>query len=129
SSQYHANNLYKYIINREETQLSWVGAAIAGVGGVPASDAAEPSLGVREQRKDASRDIMEADARDAQAFVDRWRPRIDTIANARHAGMLRVILGEVLEQKRFFEQAAAGRADVLGTRSPAAGALVGRVLS
>jgi hypothetical protein len=30
--------------------------------------------------------------------------------------MLRVILGEVLEQKRFFEQALAGRTDLLGRR-------------
>ena len=52
----------------------------------------------------------------AQDFVDRWRPKIDLMANARHAKMLRVILGEVLEQKRFFEQALAGRIDLLGLR-------------
>jgi hypothetical protein len=38
------------------------------------------------------------------------------MSNARHAKMLRVVLGEVLEQKRFFEQAAAGRVDLLGRR-------------
>ena len=53
----------------------------------------------------------------------------DAMVNARHAKMLRVILGEVLEQRRFFDQALAGRKDMLGTRSPAAGELVGRVLS
>jgi hypothetical protein len=31
--------------------------------------------------------------------------------------MLGVILGEVLEQKRFFEQALAGRTDLLGRRA------------
>jgi hypothetical protein len=36
--------------------------------------------------------------------------------NARHAKMLRVVLGETLEQKRFFEQALAGRVDLLGKR-------------
>ena len=37
--------------------------------------------------------------------------------SARHAKMLRVILGEVLEAKRFFEQALAGRTDLLGRRA------------
>ena len=71
------------------------------------------------QGRDAAHAIMEEDARDAQAFVDRWRPRIDAMTNARHAKMLRVILGEVLEQKRFFEQALAGRTDLLGRRGAA----------
>ena len=38
------------------------------------------------------------------------------MTNARHRGMLRVILGETLEQKRFFEQGLAGRTDLLGRR-------------
>ena len=75
------------------------------------------------------------DARDAQAFVDRWRPRTEAMSDARHRRMLQVILGEALEQKRFFEQALAGRTDLLGLRSeqvgPAgrrgAGHAVGRV--
>ncbi len=46
------------------------------------------------------------------------RPRVDEMTNARHAKMLRVILGETLEQKRFFEQALAGRTDLLGRRGP-----------
>jgi len=49
--------------------------------------------------------------------VDLWRPRIELMANARHAKMLLVVLGEVLEQKRFFEQALAGRVDLLGRRA------------
>ena len=40
------------------------------------------------------RAMIEEDARDAQAFVDRWRPRVEAMTNARHASMLRVILGE-----------------------------------
>ena len=35
--------------------------------------------------------------------------------NARHKGMLKVILGEMLEHKRLFDQAAAGRKDLIGT--------------
>ncbi len=48
------------------------------------------------------------------------------MANARHAKMLRVILGETLEQKRFFEQALAGRTDLLGRRGAAARAVARR---
>src|SRR5207248_7621078 len=58
--------------------------------------------------------VLQEDARDAQAFVDRWGPRVEAMTNARHRGMLRVVLGETLEQKRFFEQALAGRTDLLG---------------
>jgi hypothetical protein len=42
--------------------------------------------------------------------------------------MLRVILGETLEQKRFFDQAAAGNLDLLGRRPDAVGPRVGEVL-
>ena len=126
--QYDANNTYQYIVNREEAQLSWVAKAIAELGGTP-SKVAEADRNVRGKAGDAAPVIFEEDARDAQAFVDRWRPRIEAMANARHAKMLRVILGEVLEQKRFFEQALAGRTDLLGTRSEAVGPLVGHVLA
>jgi hypothetical protein len=50
------------------------------------------------------------------------------MTNARHARMLRVILGEVLEQKRFFEQALAGRTDLLGRRADVLGPSHGNVL-
>ena len=42
--------------------------------------------------------------------------------------MLRVILGETLEHKRFFEQALAGRTDLLGKREKQLGAAFGEVL-
>jgi hypothetical protein len=35
--------------------------------------------------------------------------------------MLKVILGETLEHKRFFDQALAGREDLLGRRADGAG--------
>jgi len=126
--QYDANNTYQYIINREEAQLSWIAKAIVEFGGAPPLNTSDAERRISGKGKDAIRVILEEDARDAQAFVDRWRPRIEAMANARHAKMLRVVLGEVLESKRFFEQALAGRTDLLGTRSPAAGALVGEVL-
>jgi hypothetical protein len=76
----------------------------------------------------AAQAIFTEDGHDAQRFVDRWRPRIDEMDNARHARMLRVILGETLEQKRFFDQALAGRQDLLGRRGEQVGPSHGEVL-
>ena len=126
--QYDVNNTYQYIVNREETQLSWIAKAIEELGGAVV-DQAEPDGNTSGKRDAAAQATIEADARDAQAFVDRWRPRIDAMTNARHAKMLRVILGEVLEQKRFFEQALAGRTDLLGRRGATLGPSHGEVLS
>jgi hypothetical protein len=50
------------------------------------------------------------------------------MTNARHRGMLRVILGETREQQRFFEQALAGRTDLLGRRAGVDGEAIGEVL-
>ncbi len=126
--QYDVNNTYQYIVNREETQLSWIAKAIEELGGAVV-DQTEPDRTVSGNRDEAAHATIEADARDAQAFVDRWRPRIDAMTNARHAKMLRVVLGEVLEQKRFFEQALAGRTDLLGRRGASLGPSHGEVLS
>ncbi len=113
--QYDVNNTYQYIINREEVQLSWLEAAIAELGGTPVAQVGADRT-VSGKKADASRHVIEEDARDAQTFVERWKPRVDVMLNARHAKMLRVILGETLEQQRFFEQALAGRTDLLGRR-------------
>jgi hypothetical protein len=113
--QYDANNTYQYIINRDDVQLTWIAKAIEELGGAVPEVPAHSRDGAGKGN-DAARAIIQEDAADAQAFVDRWRPRIETMSNARHAKMLRVVLGEVLEQKRFFEQAAAGRVDLLGRR-------------
>ena len=50
------------------------------------------------------------------------------MANARHGKMLGLVLGETLEQKRFFEQALAGRTDLLGRRGASLGPSHGEVL-
>lgn len=127
-TQYDANNTYQYIVNRQETQLSWLGQAIVELGGtVP--DVAEPNRSTDGDGDAAARRLFEEDAADAQAFVDRWRSRVDAMPNARHAKMLRVILGEALEQKRFFEQALEGRRDLLGRRAEQiVGPAIGKVL-
>ena len=125
--QYDINNTYQYIISREEAHLSWVAAAIAELGG-SLPGASEPDRRGGERTPEAARAAIESDARDAQAFVDRWQSRVDALTNARHAKMLRVILGEVLEHRRFFEQALAGRTDLLGRRADVFGPAVGEVL-
>jgi len=128
--QYDANNTYQYIINREEAQLSWLSTAIVELGGTvnEAVDAPRLIAGKDGKAADAAHPVIEGDARDAQAFVDRWQPRVEAMTNARHRGMLRVILGETLEQKRFFEQALAGRTDLLGKRAEQLGPAIGEVL-
>lgn len=126
-TQYDANNTYQYIVGREEVQLSWVAKAIVEAGGT-LPDVSAPSR-QPAAKGDPAHGIIDEDVREAQAFVDRWRPRVEAITNARHRGMLRVILGETLEQKRFFEQALAGRTDLLGRRSDTAGPARGEVLS
>ena len=93
-----------------------------------AVDAPRLIAGKDGKAADAAHPVIEGDARDAQAFVDRWQPRVEAMTNARHRGMLRVILGETLEQKRFFEQALAGRTDLLGKRAEQLGPAIGEVL-
>jgi hypothetical protein len=126
-SQYDANNTYQYIINREETQLSWVAQAIVALGGA-LPEAPDESNGVDAATRGGAQAVLENDVRAAQAFVDRWRPLVEGMTNARHRGMLNVILGETIEQKRFFEQALAGRQDLLGRRTSDVGERVGEVL-
>ena len=125
---YDANNAYQYVINRDEVQLTWLATAIRELDGQVASSSPAPERASGARGAHKARAVLEEDASDAQSFVDRWRPRVDAMTNARHRGMLRVVLGETLEQKRTFEQALAGRTDMLGGRPDKAGPRVGVVL-
>ena len=111
------NNTYQYVIAREDTHLSWIRAAIEELGSVVPASGSEPTLEARTA--DAVMALIREDLGSADAFVQTWRPRVETVSNARHRSMLRVVLGETLEHKRFFEQAAAGREDLLGRRMDA----------
>ena len=125
-SHYDFNNTYQYVINREETHLSWVQNALAEFGAVlpPVSSAALPAPEAHKAKKkvevSASRSILEDEAKYLGAFVERWRPRVDEMTHARHRTMLNVVLGESMEHKRLFEQAAAGFEDLLGRRTAGA---------
>jgi hypothetical protein len=117
---YDFNNTYQYVINREDAQLSWLRSAILDMGGTP-EDMPEPTIDESGKRADLQARVIGQDRDGAQQFVEQWRPRIEAMPNARHRSMLRVILGETLEHKRFFEQALAGRSDLLGRRADGAG--------
>jgi hypothetical protein len=119
---YDFNNTYQYVIAREEMHVSWVRDAIIDVGGgEPAEVVAEPVIQRSGKGLGAESALISQDRDGAQAFVDKWRPRVATLSHARHRIMLDVILGETLEHKRFFEQAVAGRTDLLGRRADGAG--------
>lgn len=111
---YDANNAYQYLIAREETHLSWLQHALLDLGAPVPPEPAPASVAVTGKGEAAARDLAGEDARFATAFVERWRDRVETVTHARHRGMLKVILGESLEHKRFFEQTAEGRTDLLG---------------
>ncbi len=114
-ADYEFNNTYQYIIAREEVHISWLRTAIEDLGGKVPTDIKAMPLPTGGQPA-----VLEDDARQAQAFVDRWRERVEKVSNARNRTMMRVVLGEVLEHKRFFDQAKAGREDLLGRRMPGA---------
>jgi hypothetical protein len=112
-TDYDINNAYQYIIAREETHLSWLQHALLDLGAKLVSD---PARGATlTARGDAWKSFAAEDARANEQFVNKWRPKIETISHARHKGMLKVILGEMLEHKRLFDQAAAGNRDLIGT--------------
>lgn len=110
---YDFNNTYQYIINREDIQISWLVDAIADLGG-KAEPVPEPSLSPQGKADAAQKSVTREDRDGMQAFVERWKDRVEKVTNARHRNMLRVILGETLEQRRFFDQMVSGREDLLG---------------
>ena len=111
---YDANNGYQQILGRQEVHLQWVRDAIAALGGT-AADSLDSVSGTAS--RETARSIIDADAADQKAFIDRWTPRLATVTNARHRKMLELILGEMKEHLRFLQQAAESRADLLGRHS------------
>lgn len=116
-SDYDVNNAYQYIINREETHVSWLQHALLDLQAPIPADPARPTVAA-PGKGDVWKPLAGEDARANQQFVDTWRPRVEDVTNARHKGMLKVVLGEMLEHTRLFNQAAAGRTDLIGTHLP-----------
>jgi bacterioferritin (cytochrome b1) len=119
-SHYDFNNTYQYVIAREDVHVRWLVDAIVDLGAEP-DTVPEPAVNVRGKGDAALAAVLGQDKDAARAFLEKWRSRIETVTNARHRSMLRVILGETLEHIRFFEQALAGRTDLLGRRADGAG--------
>ena len=121
-SHYDFNNTYQYVINREETHLSWLQNALAELEAPlpPAASAiavpAVPKPG-KKIEPGIFRGVLEDDAKGLSAFIDRWRPKVAAMTHARHRNMMNVILGESAEHQRLFTQAASGFEDVLGRRT------------
>jgi len=117
-SDYEFNNAYQYVINREDTHLQWLEAAIARLGGTPAT-VDEPKVEAIFAKKNTNERFMplvSQDSKSADAFVAKWRPKSAGIQSDRDRKLAGVILGETLEQKRFFDQMIAGQDDLLGRR-------------
>jgi hypothetical protein len=117
---YDFNNAYQYVINREETHLSWLQDALAEIEApLPGAGPVPPVETPKTRSADAAayRGVLEEDASGLGTFVERWTPRVAELTHARHRRMLQVVLGESLEHKRLFDQAAAGLEDVLGRRT------------
>jgi hypothetical protein len=111
-TDYDINNAYQYIIAREQTHLSWLQHALLDLGAPLAGD---PARGTAPTAKgDAWKGLAGEDAGSNAKFVEKWRPKVETVTHARHKGMLKVILGEMLEHKRLFDQAAAGNQNLIG---------------
>jgi len=119
-SDYDFNNTYQYVIAREDMHVRWLTDAIVDLQGQP-DESTPPAIEFSGKAAAAQRSALQGDSDAAEAFIANWRPRIDTLPNARHRTMLNVILGETLEHKRFFDLALAGRTDLLGRRADGAG--------
>lgn len=130
-THYDFNNAYQYVLARDETHLAWLRRAIGDLGGtVPESadlSAGGPPSHEASVAKQDVTEILQDDVKLAQSLVDRWRERVEGVTNARHKGMINVIVGETREHVRTFQQALAGRTDLLGRRAEGAGT-PGRVL-
>lgn len=108
---YDANNGYQQVLGRQEIHLQWLRDAIAALGGA-AADTLDTVSG--KASRDSERSIIDADSASQKAFIDRWRPRVASVTNARHRKMLELILGEMKEHLRVLQQAAESRSDLLG---------------
>jgi hypothetical protein len=119
-SDYDFNNTYQYVIAREDLQLNWLRDAVTDMGG-SLPEVPEPQLSPSGKGVQVQNSVIAQDREDAREFVARWTPRVEKVTHVRHRNMLKVILGETREHQRFFEQALAGRTDLLGRRADGAG--------
>ena len=111
---YDANNGFQQVLGRQEAHLQWLRDAIAALGATVADSLDQVS---GKASPETAKSIIDADAANQKAFIDRWAPRVAMVTNARHRKMLELILGEMTEHLRVLQQAADSRADLLGRHS------------
>ena len=110
---YDANNAYQQVLGRQDVHARWLADAIASLGGaVPDAPSGEVPDPVAQ--KNQGQQLLEADARAQRDMLARWEPRVAEVTNARHRKMLQLIIGEMREHLRAFQQAVEARTDVLG---------------
>ena len=119
-ADYNVNNTYQYVINRADGHVRWLQDAIVDMGGTP-EDLPLPDVKPSGKGRDAERSVITGDRDGARQLAEKWAPKIESLPNARHKTMLHLMLGEIREQQRFFEQALEGREDLLGRRADGAG--------
>jgi hypothetical protein len=113
---YEFNNTYQYVVAREDAQLAWLREALRELEATLPDTVEALRVPEGRTRDGVQLEVARDDARTADEFVARWRPRVEAMTHARHGRMLSVILGETIEHKRFFDQIVEGRLDVLGRR-------------
>jgi hypothetical protein len=120
-SDYDANNTYQFILNRDTAHLDWLEAAMESLGAEPGESAADLPLPGGGKAGPVASAVLDDDVRTARAFTEQWNPKVAVVSHQRHRRMLELMLGEVREQQRFFEQGLAGSTDLLGRRPAGAG--------
>ncbi len=111
---YDANNGFQQVLGRQEVHLQWLRDAIAALGATVADSLDQVS---GKASAETAKSIIDADAANQKAVIDRWAPRVAMVTNARHRKMVELILGEMKEHLRVLQQAADSRADLLGRHS------------
>ena len=111
---YDANNGFQQVLGRQEVHLQWLRDAIAALGATVADSLDQVS---GKASAETAKSIIDVDAANQKAVIDRWAPRVAMVTNARHRKMVELILGEMKEHLRVLQQAADSRADLLGRHS------------
>jgi hypothetical protein len=119
---YDANNAYQQVLGRQDVHVRWIADAIEALGGsvgeVPSGEVPNPIA-----QKNQSAQLLEQDAEAQRVFLDRWAPQVAAVTHARNRKLLDLILGEMREHQRVFQQGTEGRTDLLGRHTD------GKVLS
>src|SRR6266545_2923556 len=82
-TDYDVNNAYQYIINREETHVSWLQHALIDLGAEIPDDPPPPTIKRSRKDKNAVIELSADDGKGNREFVQKWRDRIEQAAEGR----------------------------------------------